>query len=117
MAPTMSRFKSLLVSVVALSIPLCAAPAVASADPDSTSKYLTTLEQHNISYKDPVQMVQIGTTLCHDLRHADGPPQEAVNKIQSSGYTDNQANVIAASAVLAFCPDMDADAPKKPSSS
>ena len=28
-----------------------------------------------------------------------------------------QANVIAASAVLAFCPDMDIDAPKKPSSS
>jgi len=114
----MSRFKSVLTSVIALSVPLCSAPAVASADPDSTSKYLTTLEQHNISYKDPVQMVQIGTTLCHDLRHADGPPQEAVNKIQSSGYTDKQANVIAASAVLAFCPDMDVDANKgKPSSS
>jgi len=54
----------------------------------------------------------------NDLRHADGPPQEAVNKIQSSGYTDKQANVIAASAVLAFCPDMDVDANKgKPSSS
>jgi len=114
----MSRNKSVLTSLVVLPALLCAAPAVASADPDSTSKYLTTLEQHNISYKDPVQMVQIGTTLCHDLRHADGPPQEAVNKIQSSGYTDKQANVIAASAVLAFCPDMDVDANKgKPSSS
>ncbi|WP_165691562.1 DUF732 domain-containing protein [Mycobacterium numidiamassiliense] len=111
----MSRFKAVLMSVVALS--LCAAPAVASADPDATSKYLATLEQHSISYKDPVQMVQIGTTLCHDLRHADGPPQAAVSKIQSSGFTDKQANVIAASAVLAFCPDMDLDAPKKPSSS
>jgi hypothetical protein len=114
----MSRNKSVLTSLVVLPVLLCAAPAVASADPDSTSKYLTTLEQHNISYKDPVQMVQIGTTLCHDLRHADGPPQEAVNKIQSAGYTDKQANVIAASAVLAFCPDMDVDANKgKPSSS
>jgi Protein of unknown function (DUF732) len=114
----MSRFKSVLASVIALSVPLCAAPAVASADPDSTSKYLTTLEQHNISYKDPVRMVQIGTTLCHDLRHADDSPQAAVTRIQSSGFTDKQANVIAASAVLAFCPDMDVDANKgKPSSS
>jgi hypothetical protein len=115
MAPDMSRFTTVLTSVAALS--LCAAPAVASADPDATSKYLTTLEQHNVSYKDPVQMVQIGTTLCHDLRHADVPAQDAVNKIQGSGFTDKQANVIAASAVLAFCPDMDIDAPKKPSSS
>ena len=36
----------------------------------------------------------------------------------AAGYTDKQANVIAASAVLAFCPDMDVDANKgKPSSS
>ena len=77
MALTMSRFKTVLTSVIALSVPLCAVSGVASADPDSTSKYLTTLEQHNISYKDPVQMVQIGTTLCHDLRHADGSPQDS----------------------------------------
>ena len=114
----MSRNKSVLTFLVVLPVLLCAAPAVSSAEPDSTSKYLTTLEQHNISYKDPVQMVQIGTTLCHDLRHADDSPQAAVTKIQSSGFTDKQANVIAASAVLAFCPDMDVDANKgKPSSS
>ncbi|WP_157900587.1 DUF732 domain-containing protein [Mycobacterium rhizamassiliense] len=110
--------KLLPTSMMALSALLLPAPAVASAAPDPTSAYLALLEQHNISYKDPVQMVQVGTTLCHDLRHADGPAQEAVQKIQSAGYTDKQANVIAASAVLTFCPDMNADATKdKPKSS
>lgn len=117
MGPDMSRMKSVSTSLIALSALLVSAPAVASAAPDPTSAYLATLEQYHITYKDPVQMVQIGTTLCHDLRHADGPAQEAVQKIQSDGYTDQQAGVIAASAVLAFCPDMDADATKnKPKS-
>jgi hypothetical protein len=113
----MSRFKTVLTSVLALSVPLCAAPAVASADPDPTSDYLTTLRQHNVSYKDPLQMVQIGNTLCHDLRHANGPAQDAVNKIQGDGFSGPQANIIAASAVLAFCPDMDADMPQPPKKS
>ena len=55
-------------------------------------------------------MVQIGTTLCHELRNGQVPQQEAVSNIQHLGYSDGQANVIAASAVLSFCPDMDADA-------
>lgn len=63
-------------------------------------------------------MVQIDTTLCHDLRHADDSPQAAANKIQGSGFTDKQANVTAASAVLAFCPDVDIDAKQgKPANS
>jgi hypothetical protein len=37
------------------------------------------------------------------------PAQEAVQRIQGLGYTSSQANVIAAAAVLAFCPDMDND--------
>jgi hypothetical protein len=117
MGPDMSRMKLLPTSFIALSALLLSVPAVASADPDPTSDYLNLLGQHHITYKDPMQMVQIGTTLCHDLRHADGPPQEAVQKIQTAGYDNQQAGVIAASAVLTFCPDMNADAPKKPSSS
>lgn len=108
----MSRMKLLPTSIMALAALLLPAPAVANAAPDPTSDYLNLLEQHHIGYQDPVQMVQVGTTLCHDLRHADGPPQAAVQKIQSAGYNDQQANVIAASAVLTFCPDMDADATK-----
>jgi hypothetical protein len=55
-------------------------------------------------------MVSIGTTLCQELRNGMVTADEAVNRIQGMGYTNNQANVIAASAVLSFCPDMDADA-------
>jgi hypothetical protein len=95
---------------MALSVLLCAAPAVASAAPDSTAAYLSSLNKHGISYNNPTHMVSIGTTLCHELRNGMVPADEAVNGIKSMGYTDNQANVIAASAVLSFCPDMDADA-------
>lgn len=55
-------------------------------------------------------MVAIGTTLCHELRNNLVPQQEAISRIQNFGYTGAQANVIAASVVLSFCPDMDADA-------
>jgi Protein of unknown function (DUF732) len=55
-------------------------------------------------------MVSIGTTLCHELRNSMVPADEAVNGIKNMGYSDSQAHVIAASAVLSFCPDMDADA-------
>ncbi|SPM35394.1 hypothetical protein MRAB57_3219 [Mycobacterium rhizamassiliense] len=102
--------KPALTSLTALSVLLCSAPAVAGAAPDSKSAYLTSLNQHGISYGDPTHMVQIGTTLCHELRNNLVPQQEAISRIQNFGYTGAQANVIAASAVLSFCPDMDADA-------
>jgi hypothetical protein len=102
--------KPVLTSIMALSVLLGSAPAVASAAPDSTAAYLSSLNKHGISYNNPTHMVSIGTTLCHELRNGMVPADEAVNRIKSMGYTDNQANVIAASAVLSFCPDMDADA-------
>lgn len=68
------------------------------------------LNQHGISYGDQSHMVAIGTTLCHELRNNLVPQQEAISRIQNFGYTGAQANVIAASVVLSFCPDMDADA-------
>ena len=111
----MSRMKVLPTSIIALSALLLPAPAIASAAPDSTADYLNLLEQHNIKYKDPMQMVQVGTTLCHDLRHDAGNPQTAVQKIQASGYTPDQAGVIAATAVLTFCPDMNEDTKKSKS--
>jgi hypothetical protein len=95
---------------MALSMLLCAAPAVASAAPDSTAAYLTSLNNHGINYSDPHHMVSIGTTLCHELRNNMVPADEAFKSIQRQGYSDGQAHVIAASAVLSFCPDMDADA-------
>jgi hypothetical protein len=111
----MSRMKLLPTSIIALSALLVSAPAVASAAPDPTSDYLNLLEQHHISYQDPMQMVQVGTTLCHDLRHDAGNPQSAVQKVQSAGYNAQQANVIAATAVLTFCPDMNEDTKKSKS--
>lgn len=95
---------------MALSVLLGAAPAVANAAPDSKAMYLNNLHQHGISYDNPTRMVQIGTTLCHELRNSQVPQQEAIGGIQHLGYSEGQANVIAASAVLSFCPDMDADA-------
>jgi hypothetical protein len=111
----MSRMKLLPTSVIALSALLLPAPAVAGAAPDPTSDYLNLLEQHHITYKDPMQMVQVGTTLCHDLRHDAGDPQSAVQKVQSAGYNGQQANVIAATAVLTLCPDMNEDTKKSKS--
>lgn len=96
-------------SLMALSALLCAVPAVASAAPDSRSAYLTSLNQHGISYGDPNHMVSVGTTLCQELRNQ-LPADEAVSRIRGMGYSDPQAHVIAASAVLSFCPDMDNDA-------
>lgn len=108
----MSRTKFLVTSLMALSVPLGWAPAVASAAPDATSSYLATLTQYQVPYSDPIQIVEIGTTLCHDLRHDAGNPQSAVQKVQNSGYTPQQAGVIAADAVLTFCPDMNEDTKK-----
>jgi hypothetical protein len=102
--------KPALTSLMALSVLLCSAPVVANAAPDSKAMYLNSLHQHGINYDNPTRMVQIGTTLCHELRNGQVPQQEAVSNIQHLGYSDGQANVIAASAVLSFCPDMDADA-------
>lgn len=98
--------KSVLASVVALSAVMCAAPGVAHAD--STSDYLNTLGSHHISYANQDKIVHVGTTLCHELRN-NLPGVEAVQRIQGLGYTSSQANVIAAAAVLAFCPDMNND--------
>ena len=100
------RMKSVLASVAAVSAVMCAAPGVAHAD--TTSDYLNTLSSHHISYASQDKIVHIGTTLCQELRNS-LPGQEAVQRIQGLGYTDSQANVIAAAAVLAFCPDMDND--------
>ncbi|BAX94859.1 DUF732 domain-containing protein [Mycobacterium shigaense] len=108
----MSRLTVISTAALALSALLLPAPAVASAAPDSTSAYLATLSQYNVPYKDPLQIVQIGTALCHDLHHDNGDPQPAVQKIQNSGYTPQQAGVIAATAVLSFCPDMNEDTKK-----
>jgi len=69
MAPTMSRNKSVLTSLVVLPVLLCAAPAVASAAPDSSAAYLSSLNKHGINYSDPHHMVSIGTTLCQELRN------------------------------------------------
>jgi hypothetical protein len=99
-----------LTSLMPLALLLGSAPAIAGAAPDSTAAYLTSLNQHGINYSDPHHMVSIGTTLCHELRNSMVPADEAVNGIKNMGYTDGQAHVIAASAVLSFCPDMDADA-------
>ncbi|SPM43367.1 hypothetical protein BN1232_02200 [Mycobacterium numidiamassiliense] len=98
--------KPVLGSLAALSAVLFFAPGVAHAD--STSDYLSTLSSHHISYANQDKIVHIGTTLCQELRN-NLPGQEAVQRIQGLGYTDSQANVIAAAAVLAFCPDMDND--------
>lgn len=97
-------------ALMALSVLLCSAPAVAAAAPDSRSVYLSSLNQHGISYDNPTHIVEIGTTLCHELRNNLVPAPEAISRIQNFGYSGAQANVIAASAVLSFCPDMDADA-------
>lgn len=102
--------KSALTSLLALTVLLCAAPTVANAAPDSKAVYLNSLNKHGINYDDPTRMVAIGTTLCHELRNGQIPQQEAISNITHLGYSDGQANVIAASAVLSFCPDMDADA-------
>ncbi|BAX92021.1 DUF732 domain-containing protein [Mycobacterium shigaense] len=98
--------KSVLASVAAISAVMCAAPRVAHAD--STSDYLNTINSHHISYANQDKIVQIGTTLCQELRNS-LPGDEALKRIQNLGYTSGQANVIAAAAVLAFCPDMDND--------
>ncbi|SPM37355.1 hypothetical protein BN1232_02200 [Mycobacterium rhizamassiliense] len=98
--------KSVLASLAALSGLMCAVPGVAHAD--STSDYLTTLSSHHISYGNQDKIVHIGTTLCQELRNS-LPGPEAVQRIQGLGYTSSQANVIAAAAVLAFCPDMNND--------
>ncbi len=108
--PTSAPKKLVLTSLMALSVLPSEAPAVASAAPDSTAAYLSSLNQHGISYSNPTHMASIGTTLCHELRNGMVPADEAVNRIQGMGYTGNHANVIAATAVLSFCPDMDADA-------
>jgi hypothetical protein len=99
-----------LTSLLPLAVLLGSAPAIASAAPDSTAAYLSSLNNHGINYGDSHHMVAIGTTLCHELRNSMEPADEAVSSIQRMGYTDGQAHVIAASAVLSFCPDMDADA-------
>ena len=106
---TRTLSKAVPTSLLALSALLGAAPAVANAAPDSTGAYLTSLNNHHINYSSTAQIVQIGTTLCHELRNDLVPPPEAISRIQNFGYSDGQANVIAASAVLSFCPDMDAD--------
>jgi hypothetical protein len=68
-----------------------------------------TLDQHHIACSDPNRIISIGTTLCHELCH-NLSSDEALRRIQNLGYTRSQAGVIAADAVLSFCPDMNADA-------
>ncbi|WP_083746152.1 DUF732 domain-containing protein [Mycobacterium numidiamassiliense] len=109
MTSTTTLKKLLPTSLMAASVLLCSVPAVANAAPDSRSAYLTSLNQHGVSYHDPNHIVAVGTTFCHELRNQ-LPADEAVNRIQGMGYSDQQAHVIAASAVLSFCPDMDNDA-------
>lgn len=100
MATSTTTVKKLLpTSLLAVSVLLCSVPAVANAAPDSRSVYLTSLNQHGVSYSDPNHMVSVGPR-----------SDEAVGRIQGMGYSDEQAHVIAASAVLAFCPDMETDA-------
>lgn len=101
--------KAVLAPLIALSALLCSTPAIASAAPDNSGGYLATLDQHNIAYSDPTRMVHIATTLCQELRNNMVPPDEAVRRIQNLGFTSSQAGVIAADAVLSFCPDMNAD--------
>lgn len=110
MTSTITLKKLLPTSLMVLSVLLCSAPAVANAAPDSRSAFLTSLNRHGISYSDPTHMVSIGTTFCQELRNQLVPADEAVSRIQNMGYSDQQAHVIAASAVLSFCPDMDNDA-------
>lgn len=107
---TFALRKPALTSVLALSALFGSAPAVATAAPDSTSVYLSTLKNHHVAYSDQAHIVSIGTTFCHELRDNLVSPQEGVSRIQNLGYPPDQANVIAADAVLSFCPDMDADA-------
>lgn len=100
--------KAAIVSLVAAPALLCFAPAIASAAPENASGYLATLDQHHVAYSDPGHIIHIGTTLCHELRN-NLPSDEALRRIQNLGYTSRQAGVIAADAVLSFCPDMNAD--------
>lgn len=99
--------KTVLAPLCALSVLLFSAPGLANADPDSD--FLNTLSEHHITYSSQAHIIHIGTTLCQELRNSMLPPDQAVQRIQGMGYTDSQANVIAAAAVLAFCPDMDRD--------
>jgi Spy/CpxP family protein refolding chaperone len=110
MSPSTIAMKKLLpTSIMIASALLASAPTVANAAPDSTSAYLTSLNQHGVKYGDSSHIVAVGTTLCQELRNQ-LPSDEAVNRISRMGYSDQQAHVIAASAVLSFCPDMDNDA-------
>jgi hypothetical protein len=99
--------KTALAALAALPAVLCSVPSVAHAD--STSDFLSTLSSHHINYASQDKIVHVGTTLCQELRNNMMPADEAVQRIQGLGYTSSQARVIAAAAVLAFCPDMDND--------
>ncbi|OBA59084.1 hypothetical protein A5647_18640 [Mycobacterium sp. 1100029.7] len=91
-------------------------PAIAHADPDNTPDYITYLDQHNIKYPSQERIVHVGTNLCNELRNDILPPDQALQRIQNMGYSQQQTKVIAFAAVEAFCPDMDVDAQKAPKS-
>lgn len=107
---------ALAASSIALSALLCSVPAVANADPENTPDYISYLDQNNIKYSNHETIVHVGTNLCNELRNNMLPPDQALQRIQNMGYSQQQTKVIAFAAVEAFCPDMDIDAQKAPKS-
>ena len=107
---------ALAASSIALSALLCSVPAVANADPENTPDYISYLDQNNIHYSNHESIVHVGTNLCNELRNNILPADQALNRIQNMGYSQQQTKVIAFAAVEAFCPDMDIDAQKAPKS-
>ncbi|WAC89722.1 DUF732 domain-containing protein [Mycobacterium sp. Aquia_213] len=107
---------ALAASSIALSALLWSVPAVANAEPENTADYISYLDQNNIKYANHDSIVHIGTNLCNELRNNLLPPDQALQRIQNMGYSQQQTKVIAFAAVEAFCPDMDIDAQKAPKS-
>lgn len=107
---------ALAASSIAVSALLCSVPAVAYADPEHTPEYIAYLDQNNIKYSSQETIVHVGTSLCNELRNNILPPDQALQRIQNMGYSQQQTKVIAFAAVEAFCPDMDIDAQKAPKS-
>ncbi|SOX53303.1 DUF732 domain-containing protein [Mycobacterium ahvazicum] len=107
---------ALAASLIALPALLCSVPAVAHADPENTPDYINYLDQNNIHYSSRETIVHVGTNLCNELRNNLVSPDQALQRIQNMGYSQQQTKQIAFAAVEAFCPDMDIDAQKAPKS-
>jgi len=96
--------KTLPVSLAALSILVGFAPV---AHADNSADYLASLDKAQISYSDPTKAVNIGNTVCQQLR-SNIAPETAAEPALNAGYTAGQAGKILYVASHTLCPDMGA---------